>query len=84
MEASLISLKASTNRVKRNPKGDKKMQELYIPPELILAGETKEVVLGSAGIGSDFWGQRMPHGAEFEADDNPAILLAESANPLGT
>jgi hypothetical protein len=47
------------------------MQQQYIEPELRLVGGASEVVLGSTGIGTDFFGEQMPHSMEFEAEDSP-------------
>ena len=45
------------------------MPEHYVAPELKLVGGTNEVVLGSLRVGTDFEGQMMPGGREFETDD---------------
>jgi hypothetical protein len=51
------------------------MQEQYIAPELKMVGMAAEVVLGSTGIGFDFFGEMMPHRMEFETEDSPTITL---------
>jgi hypothetical protein len=47
------------------------MQERYIEPELKLVGGVEEVVLGSTQIGTDFFGEQMPHSMEFETEESP-------------
>ena len=46
------------------------MQEPYIAPELKLAGEADEVVLGSGRVGSDFFGEYAELSPEFQADED--------------
>jgi len=43
------------------------MQKKYVAPELKLAGEADDVVLGSGGGGFDFGAEDIFHG-EFAAD----------------
>lgn len=45
------------------------MLKPYIKPELKLAGDTDDVVLGSTAVGNDLYSQRMPPGMEFEDDE---------------
>ena len=44
------------------------MQEKYVAPEVKLAGEAAEVILGGGGAGTDFFGEITAHDAEFAAD----------------
>ena len=47
------------------------MQEQYVSPELKLAGETDELVLGSTRVGFDLSNEILPPNMEFEPDDLP-------------
>jgi hypothetical protein len=44
------------------------MQQKYVPPEVKLAGEAAEVVLGGGGGGSDMFGEFLDGEGEFAAD----------------
>ncbi len=44
------------------------MQQEYVAPELKLAGEANEVVLGLGGAGSDLAGEIIVGHMEFQAD----------------
>jgi hypothetical protein len=48
------------------------MQKKYEAPELKLAGETENVVLGGSGIGVDMFGEDLGIDMEFETDEEPA------------
>jgi hypothetical protein len=47
------------------------MQKNYEAPELKLAGETENVVLGGGGIGVDMFGEDIWNEMEFEKDAEP-------------
>lgn len=51
------------------------MQEQYVAPDLKLVGGASDVVLGSLGIGFDFFGEQVPHSMEFETEDMPVNTL---------
>ena len=46
------------------------MEKEYVAPELKLAGEATEVVLGLYGGGFDLFGQDMGGDIEFQTDDD--------------
>ena len=50
------------------------MQEVYIEPELKLAGEATEIIQGSQGPGVDFDAMLLVPRAEFETDYAPSRL----------
>lgn len=44
------------------------MQEPYVAPELKLAGEAGQVILGLGRTGSDFFGEYLDQGGGFQSD----------------
>ncbi|HKW97321.1 MAG TPA: hypothetical protein VJN43_06275 [Bryobacteraceae bacterium] len=48
------------------------MQEKYVAPELELAGEAGQVVLGSTRVGADLTNEILPPNMEFETDGEPS------------
>ena len=48
------------------------MQKEYVAPELKLAGEAENVILGGGFVGCDMFGEENYLDAEFAADGEPA------------
>ena len=48
------------------------MQKQYVAPELKLAGEAENVILGGGWVGSDMFGEEMYLDAEFAPDGEHA------------
>ncbi len=46
------------------------MEKQYVAPELKLAGDAAEVVLGLGGAGFDMFGEDMGRAMEFQTDDD--------------
>ena len=51
-------------------KGDIAMDKPYVAPELLLAGEAEEVVLGMGTSGHDMFGEFQTPGEEFQTDES--------------
>jgi hypothetical protein len=57
------------------------MQKQYVAPELKLAGEADQIVLGSMRVGFDFDSQRLPCAFEFETDDDGVACELPAESP---
>ena len=48
------------------------MQKKYEAPELKLAGDAENVILGGGGVGADMFNEDTWSDMEFETDEEPA------------